>query len=620
MKIKFVCAAWPTLRNMDTGFLKTLKKYGAQVVEDRADIIIYENKTTTQEDALVKIFITGENNVPSNVADFDLIFVPRECSGNSYLLPLWTFSVDWDNEESDWSVKKLQRSRQDSFTERKTRFCGFVSCKERAYRVNFVQMLSKYKPVICAGKVLNNCDMIGPGKDNKKEFLQTCKFAIAFENEGGNNYQGYVTEKIIDAFVARTVPIYWGDPTITKVFNPKAFLNRHDYSSDQEFIQAIIDIDTNDEKYFAMQREPAILEIPSTLYPERICEKIINLFENAPRIRFFYGAQDIIVDVTKLATTLFIDTGKITITADTVFNGLFGDVLPGVPKFLTIRNYYNGAVTTLPEVRENDYVALVLQKSETDIYTTFTQACRRIVAGSIVDWKKHVPIVHMLEHESVQNASTYLKELENHLSVDLIVNLTATNDLIGSASVHDFTTNKGLTILASPTSMRYVKHAFDILTLAEKKIGNNLVKLLTVVEVGGGYGGLALTLAKLSSHFGISICKHIIYDLEEVTNLQKYYLAQHNKDIHNVVWANAKTFGQDICSHLEENSHVLLVSNYCMSEIDAKYRTQYLRNLTPHVQSVYMRWNLHSHNDLPVNYKIEPEIPDTGRGNTIVTF
>lgn len=37
--------------------------------------------------------------------------------------------------------------------------------------------------------------------------MRRYKFTIAFENQ---SYPGYVTEKIADALMAGTVPIYWG--------------------------------------------------------------------------------------------------------------------------------------------------------------------------------------------------------------------------------------------------------------------------------------------------------------------------------------------------------------------------------------------------------------------------
>lgn len=50
----------------------------------------------------------------------------------------------------------------------------------------------------------------------KEEGLDDYMFSIAHENA---SYPGYFTEKILDCFATGTVPIYWGDPEIGKVFN-----------------------------------------------------------------------------------------------------------------------------------------------------------------------------------------------------------------------------------------------------------------------------------------------------------------------------------------------------------------------------------------------------------------
>lgn len=46
-------------------------------------------------------------------------------------------------------------------------------------------------------------------------------------------------------FIARTVPIYWGSPTVTMDFQEGSFISRHDFVNDNEFIDAIIKMDQN---------------------------------------------------------------------------------------------------------------------------------------------------------------------------------------------------------------------------------------------------------------------------------------------------------------------------------------------------------------------------------------
>ena len=43
--------------------------------------------------------------------------------------------------------------------------------------------------------------------------LEPFRFAMAFENA---NVSGYVTEKIVNAFLAGAIPIYWGHPDVFK--------------------------------------------------------------------------------------------------------------------------------------------------------------------------------------------------------------------------------------------------------------------------------------------------------------------------------------------------------------------------------------------------------------------
>jgi hypothetical protein len=62
--------------------------------------------------------------------------------------------------------------------------------------------------------------------ENKHDLLGQYKFTIAFENTA---YPGYVTEKIIDAMVAGSVPIYLGAPDIGDHVPPNAFIDAREF-------------------------------------------------------------------------------------------------------------------------------------------------------------------------------------------------------------------------------------------------------------------------------------------------------------------------------------------------------------------------------------------------------
>ena len=55
-----------------------------------------------------------------------------------------------------------------------------------------------------------------PRTPNKNFLFETAKYHIVVENEQRNNW---VTEKLIDCFASKTIPIYWGASNIGEYFN-----------------------------------------------------------------------------------------------------------------------------------------------------------------------------------------------------------------------------------------------------------------------------------------------------------------------------------------------------------------------------------------------------------------
>jgi hypothetical protein len=153
-------------------------------------------------------------------------------------------------------------------------FCSFVVSNHngRVEREQFFHLLSKYKTVNSGGKLMNNIG--GPVKD-KYEFDLKHKFSITFENS-----LYYTTEKIVQAFAAKTIPIYWGNPDISEYFNPKAFINCHDYENFDKVIERIIKIDNNDELYMQMLKEPFMKDIITiNEYEQQLDEFLVNMIE-----------------------------------------------------------------------------------------------------------------------------------------------------------------------------------------------------------------------------------------------------------------------------------------------------------------------------------------------------
>ena len=104
------------------------------------------------------------------------------------------------------------------------------------------------------GGYMNN---VGGKVKNKIEFLSSYKFSIAMENTEGD---GYVSEKIIDSFLAGTIPIYYGNYNVDEYINPKSYIlikGEHDIKNKIDYI---IELDNNKEKYLSILKQPVILD------------------------------------------------------------------------------------------------------------------------------------------------------------------------------------------------------------------------------------------------------------------------------------------------------------------------------------------------------------------------
>lgn len=209
-------------------------------------------------DKTVKIFYTGENQRPWDYQCHYAISFEHIENDRMYRLPLYAI-YDFSNfNQRIPSATTYKRFERDLDADRKQKFCSFVVRNPNCERRNeFFQKLSNYKQVDSGGPLFNNIGRVLDYGDKamkaKLEWLVDYKFNICFEN---STYPGYATEKLYEAYMGGTIPIYWGSPTIEVDFNPKAFLNWYDYGSDEALIEAIIELDQDADKYKQMYMEP----------------------------------------------------------------------------------------------------------------------------------------------------------------------------------------------------------------------------------------------------------------------------------------------------------------------------------------------------------------------------
>jgi hypothetical protein len=240
---------------------------------DQPDFLVYScGGDTHRLHSGVKIFFSGESDMPNfRECDYSIASVklddPRHLQYPNY--------VHYGRPEQ--IIKKDDDAEK--ILAAKTKFCSFVVAgynpRKNGNRVEFFQKLSKYKKVDSGGRKFNNIGgPIPPGSQAKIDFLRPYKFNIAFENR---SLLGYTTEKIFEPMIARCLPIYWGNPEINAEFNPRSFLNRADFASDEALIEKIIELDNDDEKYLEYLRQPYFHDDTPNLYFSR--ERILDFFE-----------------------------------------------------------------------------------------------------------------------------------------------------------------------------------------------------------------------------------------------------------------------------------------------------------------------------------------------------
>lgn len=216
------------------------------------------------------------------------------------------------------------------------------------------------------------------------------------------------------------------------------------------------------------------------------------------------------------------------------------------------------------------------------MYSSYASFIENLNSTNDFNFKSNGRYNSILEHVSYNQGKEYLNlitEMFPEITLNQINDYLLLNDKFGSPKKETFIYNN-VTIICSPTSLRYVLHSLIILAHFKD------AKLDKIVEVGCGYGGLFLAINYFSKLLDIQINKYYLIDLPEICELIKKYNNMNSNDIHiDYSILSSYNYGEEI-----DKNELFFISNYCFTEIEDSHRNNYITHLFPKVKNGFIIW------------------------------
>lgn len=186
-----------------------------------------------------------------------------------------------------------------------------------------------------------------------------------------------------------------------------------------------------------------------------------------------------------------------------------------------------------------------------------------------VNFKQDYRYTPILEHVSIEESLDYIKEFKfPYEFIRPMLDKIRENDIYGSPTLYQYENYGQL----SPTTVRYIKNSCDIIS----HFGD--MDLNTIVEIGGGYGGLCKTLNTM-----IGFEKYHIFDLFEANLLSEKYLSKFG--LNNVVEIHL------LEDDVKLDNIDLVISNYAFSEVPYSVQLKYIDLVFSKCKMFYMLYN-----------------------------
>jgi len=291
------------------------KKYNVVISNDKPDIVFYANHSTNTE----KIdYFTNENgkceddfqNVVKIYLDSEYTDVgfyankgdnhyaigrikPEHNHPRILNMPFFLVSTTWQlfdecklyDEPFKWLTEKKDVNE---ILKTKNKFATVIQSSTNPYRREIFEKLNSYKKVVsCGGFETNDDECYRVRRVNSEISDYTNKILFQSESKFSLQIQStcapyFSQEKLIQGFASNTIPIFWGNPNILEDgYNPKSFINCHDYNTIDEIVEVVKEIENDIDRYKEILNEPIFIDnkLPDYYKEEYILDFIDNIIQ-----------------------------------------------------------------------------------------------------------------------------------------------------------------------------------------------------------------------------------------------------------------------------------------------------------------------------------------------------
>jgi len=192
----------------------------------------------------------------------------------------------------------------------------------------------------------------------------------------------------------------------------------------------------------------------------------------------------------------------------------------------------------------------------------------------------------ILEHATCQQGHAYLEIIKSQSPSFLFkIDVFKENDLVGGAKLHNYEEIGAI----SPSTLRYIKVASDLLKIFGNNIGGR------IAEIGVGYGGQLLIADKI-----FKFKQYDLFDLPPVLILASKYIESHTlRSAYQTISLN---------QHRGDVIYDLVISNYAFSELSADLQKRYIEKIISKSKRGYLTMNSGKQNSAFTDNKLSLDV------------